>query len=76
MKYQMKGEKRSDAFVKAFKDILQQGVEEGQTVTNVMTKTLNKSITERDFTAVETMHQILGLPLVVCSRAKVRVRTQ
>ena len=75
MKYQMKGEKRSDAFVKAFKDILQEGVEEGHTVTKVMTKTLNKSITERDYGSVETMHLVQGIPLVVCSRAKVRVRT-
>lgn len=72
LKYQLKGEKKSEAFIMAFKDLLGEGVEKGQSMRTVMTKTMNKSIAERDYTSVETMHQCLGLPYVLCSRAQVR----
>ena len=35
----------------------------------IITKTLNKFCIERDFSAQEACHQVIGLPMVECSRA-------
>ena len=74
LKYQFKGEKGSDAFFQGFKDLLVSCVESGEeSLTKVFTKTINMAIASRDYGSVETMHLLLGLPLVESSRSTVRL---
>lgn len=73
LKYQLKAEKRSDACVSTFHDLLKLATAEGHTVKRLLTKALNLSLVERDYHAVEAMHLLQGLPLVDCSHGQVRI---
>jgi hypothetical protein len=76
LKYQFKGEKASNQFIQAFKDILAHGVEAGDSTRKVMLKTMNKAIIARDFGAIETCHLVDGEDLVEFSRTTVRRRSR
>ena len=54
-----------------FKDIVREaaGAEADGSVMGILRKTLNKTIGERDYIAVETCHLLQSLGLYQCSRA-------
>jgi ATP-dependent DNA helicase PIF1 len=72
LKYAMKTEKKSLAFIDAFKEILKGAQHNAELdVHKVCLKALNHGVADRDYTAQEVSHVLLGLPLVHMSRAHV-----
>ena len=71
LKYAMKTEKKSLAFIDAFKEILKGAARADLDVKTVCMKALNHGVADRDYTAQEVSHVLLGLPLVHMSRAHV-----
>ena len=69
MKYAMKTETKSLPFLDAFKKILEHATRDVGDVKSVCAKAVNHSVADRDYSAQEVTHHLLGLPLVETSRA-------
>lgn len=65
-KYASKGEPRSQSVSSIFKSCVQRLTDESHSHT-VFKSAVIKSIGERDFSAQETAHQLLSLPLISCT---------
>src|SRR5579859_2896772 len=66
-KYASKTETMSTELDKTISDLMN-GMPDTDGIKQVITKTLNKFCIERDFSAQEACHQILGSPMVECCR--------
>src|SRR5579859_7160680 len=67
-KYASKAQTMSAELDKTILDLMN-GMPDTDGIQLVITKTLNKFCIKRDFSAQEACHQILGLPMVECSRS-------
>ena len=66
-KYAAKAEPRSAQLDEAIVSLAHDAPADGR-IQTILSKALNRFIIERDFSAQEVCHQVLGLPMVECSR--------